>query len=296
MIGIYKITNKTNGKTYIGQSIDIDRRWKEHRNSYKTGKEILYRAIRKHGIENFEFEIITECEKEELNELEQKYVLLYKSYVGFKKSKGYNMTTGGDSATERTPKTKEQIEKLRSKLKGRKFTKEHLENMSKSRMGKKASDETKRKLSLIRKGKKFSKEHRENIGKSQVGAKNHQARKIICNGTVYDCMVDFCKEYGYKKSCVCSWLNKRTTMPKEFVDMDLRYFDDKTTVYKHRTKGIKKIHYNGKIYNTIIDLSNELNINKSTIGNWLRGRCKTPKEHHDLGLRYATEEDLKTVK
>ncbi len=36
MIGIYKITNKINGKCYIGQSNDIERRWKEHRNSFNN--------------------------------------------------------------------------------------------------------------------------------------------------------------------------------------------------------------------------------------------------------------------
>ena len=35
MVGIYKITNKLNGKVYIGQSNDIERRWAEHKRKYK---------------------------------------------------------------------------------------------------------------------------------------------------------------------------------------------------------------------------------------------------------------------
>lgn len=65
MIGIYKITNNINGKVYIGQSIDINKRWKEHKyRSQIPNKEYdkyLYRAFRKYGLENFTFEILEEC-------------------------------------------------------------------------------------------------------------------------------------------------------------------------------------------------------------------------------------------
>ena len=59
--GIYKITNKVNGKVYIGQSRDIKRRWYEHRKvkgDYDRHSYPLYSAIEKYGIDNFEFEII----------------------------------------------------------------------------------------------------------------------------------------------------------------------------------------------------------------------------------------------
>jgi group I intron endonuclease len=63
MQGIYKITNKINGKCYIGQSVDIAKRWREHSvwafNPKRPEYEYpLYRAIRKYGIESFAFEII----------------------------------------------------------------------------------------------------------------------------------------------------------------------------------------------------------------------------------------------
>ena len=66
MIGIYKITNKINGKCYIGQSINIKQRWKGHRKDafWLNGPDYqypLYKAIRKYGIENFSFEVIEEC-------------------------------------------------------------------------------------------------------------------------------------------------------------------------------------------------------------------------------------------
>lgn len=94
MTGIYKITNKVNGKCYIGQSIHIQDRWKTHINEAKGNRKnsILYLAMRKYGIENFDFEVIEECTKEKLNEREIYWISYYDSF-----NKGYNMTQGGES-------------------------------------------------------------------------------------------------------------------------------------------------------------------------------------------------------
>ena len=98
MIGIYKITNKMNGKSYVGQSIDIKTRWRNHCSTAYNPNEHsynnpLYRAIRKYGIENFSFEILKECNVNELNELEQFYIEKYNTFF-----EGYNLTLGGDTA------------------------------------------------------------------------------------------------------------------------------------------------------------------------------------------------------
>jgi hypothetical protein len=63
MQGIYKITNKINGHCYVGQSIDIENRFKTHINTVYNKNQTsykypIYRAMRKHGIENFEFEVL----------------------------------------------------------------------------------------------------------------------------------------------------------------------------------------------------------------------------------------------
>lgn len=96
MIGVYKITNLINGKSYIGQSINIENRWISHRRTYlkKDNPEFektLYRAFRKHGIDNFSFEVLVECEPQELENLEKFYIQESNSY-----HKGYNETIGGD--------------------------------------------------------------------------------------------------------------------------------------------------------------------------------------------------------
>ena len=73
--GIYKITNQINGKSYIGQAIDIQTRWNKEKtrafdpNSLEYEKT-LSQAFRKYGLNNFTFEIIEQCEKALLNEKE----------------------------------------------------------------------------------------------------------------------------------------------------------------------------------------------------------------------------------
>ena len=70
MIGIYKITSPS-GKIYIGQSVDIERRWRDHKNDSYHCK--LRSSFIKHGFENHIFEILEECSIELLNERERFY-------------------------------------------------------------------------------------------------------------------------------------------------------------------------------------------------------------------------------
>lgn len=60
--GIYRITNKINGKSYIGQSVNIKNRWYVH----KATKDDypIHRAIRKYGKNNFSWEILEECSEQ----------------------------------------------------------------------------------------------------------------------------------------------------------------------------------------------------------------------------------------
>ena len=85
LTGIYKITNNINGKSYIGQSVNIQKRFNNHKSAaFNPNNRLyefpLYRAIRKYGIENFNFEVLEECKKEELNNKEIFYITKYKTY------------------------------------------------------------------------------------------------------------------------------------------------------------------------------------------------------------------------
>ena len=87
--GIYKITNKINGKVYIGQSVDIGRRWRQHMTA--EDDSYFHKAIQKYGVENFEWEVIEQCKKKDLDEREIYWIEYYDSF-----NKGYNCTKGGD--------------------------------------------------------------------------------------------------------------------------------------------------------------------------------------------------------
>lgn len=92
MIGIYKIENLLNGKVYIGQSVNIEKRWQDHKNRAKshTASYTITNAMNKYGIDNFSFEVIEQCPIEELDSKEQYWIAYYDSYKN-----GYNETIGG---------------------------------------------------------------------------------------------------------------------------------------------------------------------------------------------------------
>ena len=95
MAYIYKVTNKLNGKIYIGKTLSsIEERWKQHCwDSRKESKEKrpLYAAIRKYGEENFFVEQVEECSDNIANERETYWIEWYGSF-----KYGYNATLGGD--------------------------------------------------------------------------------------------------------------------------------------------------------------------------------------------------------
>lgn len=77
MIGIYGIKNKINNKIYIGQSSEVWKRWARHKAELSKNKhpnKHLLKSYKKYGKENFEFLVLEECLKEELNEKEEKWI------------------------------------------------------------------------------------------------------------------------------------------------------------------------------------------------------------------------------
>lgn len=121
--GIYCIKNNVNGKCYIGQAIKLQKRLKAHWNSWQNPiyeHIALYRAFKKHGIENFEITVLRTIQdsldwrtKPKLDELEKKYIEEYDSF-----NNGYNSTLGGDGGVlgyKHTEETKKQLQEIRVK-------------------------------------------------------------------------------------------------------------------------------------------------------------------------------------
>ena len=93
---IYKITNKVNGKIYIGQTVQkLKDRWANHKSDARnSGKTPLYKSMRKYGIDNFSIEIIDYAQDlDSLNLLEQEYIKVADCLV----PKGYNLLPGGEN-------------------------------------------------------------------------------------------------------------------------------------------------------------------------------------------------------
>jgi group I intron endonuclease len=87
---IYKITNKTDGKIYVGQTIQpLDERFRQHR---KKGSNCRYlkRAFEKYGFDNFVFEMICICFDDDLDKFEIQYMAKFNSIV----PNGYNLRAG----------------------------------------------------------------------------------------------------------------------------------------------------------------------------------------------------------
>lgn len=106
--GIYVITNQINGMQYVGQSINIEERFKQHCYGHEQNSAID-KAIKELGVENFTFEIICTCPDGKLNDEEKKFIRLYDSF-----NQGYNRTTGGGSGGEFSHLSKEKMSKART--------------------------------------------------------------------------------------------------------------------------------------------------------------------------------------
>lgn len=95
MIGIYKYTNKDNGKIYIGRSVNIIRRKWEH--LYNPSPYSYFdQTIIKIGEDKFDFEVIEECLEEQLCEREKYWIAYYNCCVLDNREGGYNLTHGGE--------------------------------------------------------------------------------------------------------------------------------------------------------------------------------------------------------
>lgn len=118
---IYKITNKINGKSYIGQTTDYQRRFREHRNKGygEEPNKPLYKAFDKYGIDNFDFEVIEDL-TENYNEKEKYWIQYYNTLL----PNGYNIEPGGEEPPlnigENSPyaeHTAQQIKEIKELLK-----------------------------------------------------------------------------------------------------------------------------------------------------------------------------------
>jgi group I intron endonuclease len=185
---VYRITNKLNGKCYIGKTVNSTRFSVHISKAIKTGvKTLIGNAIRKNGADAFIYEIIEPCNSDkELNEREIFYIDFYKT---FHSDGGYNLTKGGDGGHKRfvsietrlkiiaantgRPCAPETKKKISDAQKGRKLSPEHAAALKAGilRAGNKVTPERRRKQSLAMKGRPKSPEHIKKAADAKRGKK-----------------------------------------------------------------------------------------------------------------------------
>jgi group I intron endonuclease len=166
---LYKITNLINGKCYIGQTKNFDRRMKAHirvENTYS----IIHKAIKKYGEENFIFEKLAICEDSIIDEIEAKAIKVFNCLI----PNGYNIDIGGGACKQLNATTKEKISASWHNSKTRtanmsKSMKEYRKRMRDAGQDMIFTDEIRAKISKGLKGKIRSKAHGDAISKSKKG-------------------------------------------------------------------------------------------------------------------------------
>lgn len=149
MVGIYKIISPNN-RIYIGQSVDIEKRFKSYKRLYvKNQKQTkLHRSFIKYGVLNHKFEIVLECKESELNNYERYYQELYNC---LEDGLNCNLTSTNDKSGK---VSKETLQKMSEVQKG-----------NKNWLGKHHSEESKLKMSLSAIGRIHSDEVNKSKGR-----------------------------------------------------------------------------------------------------------------------------------
>lgn len=189
--GVYTITNKENGKVYIGSTIDFERRWKEHRDGLQKsthGNPHLQASWNKYGEATFEFGVLEYLDNlDKLIGAEQFWMDIYRE----EGRELYNFGLAVYSPMRGRTHTEEARRKMGEGNKGRKLppvSEETKRKISKAMTGKKRgprSDETKRKIGNANRGRKLpsiSKETRRRM--SESGKKAWIKRRRCARGSI----------------------------------------------------------------------------------------------------------------
>jgi group I intron endonuclease len=214
--GIYKITSPS-GRVYIGQSIDIKRRFKEYKKIRCKKQVRLYSSFKKYGLINHIFEVIEVCLEQELNTRERYWQDVYKVL----EERGLNCKL--TKTEDRSGKLSENIKlKISKSNKG-------LQNLSGDRnpmWGKKHSAESLQKMKTCKRsyvgesnpnfgktgamlGKKHTKKTIEKLKNMFSGGKNPAAKKVIDTETkiIYDSAAEAAIAFGINKYTLRRYLN-----------------------------------------------------------------------------------------
>ena len=206
--GVYSIMNLVNNKRYIGQSVDVYVRWGNHKSALRNnrhGNKHLQNAWNTYGEDNFNFEVLSVCDIDTIDKIEQYYIKLFDT---INPEFGYNKESGGHENKYLSIESRNIISKKR---KGKRLTDDHKLKISKSGQGRKFSEETKNKISNALTGIKRSDETREKISESRTGKKSWSNKSIYCIelDEVFYSIKEAELKYGFNSSSIISHLKGR---------------------------------------------------------------------------------------
>ena len=207
MRGIYCITNTVNGKIYIGQSSNLQKRKRQHFNALRKnthGNKYLQHSFNKYGEKSFDYQVMTEGDftDAELNELECMYIQLFGAHA-YTQGNGYNLAFGGNTKRgfKHTLETRKKMSESRMGEKNGFYGKKHTEETKKKIVANTdyslfQTSEYRQKMSEAMTGRVFTEQHRQNKSNAQRGGRNPIARKVSIEGVIYDCIQDAANHYG----------------------------------------------------------------------------------------------------
>lgn len=189
--GIYKIVCTVNKRIYIGQSTDITERWKDHTRRLTINKHdnrYLQNAWNKYGEDSFIFSVVEACKKD-FDLLNAREIYWINHYETLKRSKGFNINSGGGNGYSLAGMTEEERRRVYEKIgetRSKKYRGENHPNY-----GKPMSVEQKAKISNSLKGPKnyyYGKKRTEH-SLMMTGSGNPRSKKVVCinTGEVFDC-------------------------------------------------------------------------------------------------------------
>lgn len=148
--GIYKITSPS-GRIYIGEAVNIKRRWRHYKGMYCVRQPRIYNSLVKYGVENHIFEVIEECDLDDLKCRER----FWQEFYEVLSPKGLNSqyTECGEKKQVHTEETKRKI--------------------SEATTGKTVSEESKKKMRKAKEGFVFTDEHKRKISVANSGENNY---------------------------------------------------------------------------------------------------------------------------
>lgn len=237
--GIYKITSPSN-RVYIGQSVDIDKRWKVYKKiGFSVKKQTLvYRSLLKYGVESHTFEVVEECEVEQLNNREGYWQDFYDSV-----NNGLNCSRV-KSDDKNGYFSLDSRKKLSDALTGRKIPRHIVEKSVANR--------------------------------PDTKGKNHYKSKSVENfktGVIYDSIREAAIEEGLLVSTLFGYLSGKSENPTYLRFLNEEFRPQGCGIYINRRAKIILDINSGVFYYSITEAAKYSNYCSETISRMLSGKC-----------------------